>query len=61
VQLGAIRTFVGDGYGGQTLLVYPTKGVVVARLRDISNGEPAKETTDVAKAIDEIVVPRPAP
>lgn len=61
IQLGPIRTIVGDGYGGQALLIYPAKGVVVARLRDMSNGEPAKEKTDVAKAIDEIVVPKPAP
>ena len=39
-------------------MIYPASGVVVARLRDISNGQPAKEATDIAKAIDEIIAPK---
>lgn len=46
VRRGPVRTIAADGWGGQLLLVYPTKGVVVARLRDLSGGLPAAEKTN---------------
>lgn len=54
LEPGPIRAIRGDGYGGQILLVYPSKGVVVARLRDIK-GADAKEAINVSQVIDDIV------
>jgi CubicO group peptidase (beta-lactamase class C family) len=42
-KLGPVRAVVADGYGGQLLVVYPEKRVVVARLRVIENAQDAKE------------------
>jgi CubicO group peptidase (beta-lactamase class C family) len=52
---GPLRAIRADGYGGQVLLVYPSKGVVVARLRDLGGGTEAKEPTNVPQAIDDII------
>ncbi|MBL8742534.1 MAG: serine hydrolase, partial [Myxococcales bacterium] len=56
LEPGPLRAIRADGYGGQVLLVYPSKGVVVARLRDISGGVDAKEAINVSQAIDDIMV-----
>ncbi|MBL8740876.1 MAG: hypothetical protein JNK04_07280 [Myxococcales bacterium] len=37
------------------LLVYPSKGVVVARLRDLGGGAEPKEAINVSQAIDDII------
>ncbi len=55
LEPGPLRAIRADGYGGQILLVYPSKGVVVARLRDLSGGTDAKEAINISQAIDDII------
>ncbi len=60
VKQGPLRAIVGDGYGGQALLIYPAKGVVIARLRDLSGGLPAKEEVNFQKWVSAMLFPEPA-
>lgn len=58
IELGPVRAIVADGYGGQTIAVYPRARIVLVRLRDVEDAEDAKEPKRFLPEAEAILFPR---
>jgi len=59
IELGAIRSIVADGWGGQYIAIYPASKLVVVRLREINGPDDAKEPKRFLTEMEAILFPRP--